>query len=46
MIRRVSTVLIACLLAAMTSATPAFAGNGNGGGGSVQVHTDGDLHCC
>lgn len=46
MIRRLSAVLTACLLAALTCSAPAYASSGNGHGGGTQVHTDGNLYCC
>jgi hypothetical protein len=44
MIRRVSTVVIAGLLATLTTTAPALAG-GNGHGGSA-LHPTGIIHCC
>ncbi|HVV77825.1 MAG TPA: hypothetical protein VHC43_17545 [Mycobacteriales bacterium] len=44
MIRRVTTLVIAVLMAALTTAAPAFAGSGNSGGATV--HIDGDVYCC
>jgi hypothetical protein len=47
MIRRVSTVVIAGLLATLTTTAPALAGgNGHGGGGGSTVQPMGNLHCC
>jgi hypothetical protein len=47
MIRRVSTVVIAGLLATLTTTAPAVAGSGHGnGGGGGTVQPMGNLHCC